>query len=71
MKNRKFRSKVTMESVLQKDGSRKVFKPGDIIEEQYISPDSIEQYLKGGIIEEIKDTYGSSGRNPKEDNSII
>lgn len=69
MKTRKFKTCVFMESVEQADGTRKAFKPGDIIEERYITPESIDQYINGGLLEELKD--GSSSRSSEKTDNLI
>jgi hypothetical protein len=64
--NRKFKTTVRMESIIQPDGTRKAFNIGDIIEERYIAPESIDPYIKGCLLIEVKEeTHGTSGRNSK------
>lgn len=70
--NRKFRTTVMMESMVMPDGTRKAFKIGDIIEERYITPESIEPYLKGCLLIEVKEeNNGFTSRNTKTTNNTL
>lgn len=72
---KKFETKVLLTSP-KIEGKRYTFKPGDVVEEKYLTPDKIEAYLKSGIIKEVaEDTVTpvvkpakvrSSGLHPKK-----
>lgn len=53
MKATKYKTTVFLTSCKQPDGSTKSFKPGDVVEAKYITPESIDQYLKGGVLENV------------------
>jgi len=58
--SKKYKTTVTMESVLLPDGTRKKFNPGDMIDEKYITSSSIDQYVKGGLL--VPEEKVNSGR---------
>ena len=52
---KKYKCKTIITSQLMPDDKRVTFQPGDVIDERFIAPKNIKEYIKSRLLVEIKE----------------